>query len=446
MEGHKKRQPWFIWLSAVIALVVVLGTIVSSTAWGAHIMRQSRSLYYQYMPHAGVEARYVRQLVTPDMAHSRIIMWETRQPTEDPVVLYKLAGASDSEIQTVAATRVRFEEDDTIRYLYRAELTGLAANQTYEYQVGQNIVTKDWRILKTAANDTFTALVFPDSQSADYRGWHELVKTAYANNPEAGLFINMGDLVDNGESASQWDAWFDAVEPMISNIPFSGVMGNHEYYSLDWQMKEPTAYDAFFKFKAPTVGLESTAAGDSSRRAFYSYDYGDVHFVVLNTQFQEMNETYRDAVQAEQLTWLEQDLAHTKQPWKVVLMHRDAFTYPHMKAPNRTAGINEMGYMFMPTFEKYNVDLVLSAHYHMYRRRGHVENFQRSETGPYYIITGVAGDVKYANIWLDHPLDEYKSPYLEADNYLVLRKQANSLTVDAYLSDGTQFDTITLTK
>lgn len=446
MKGHKKRQPWFIWLSAVFALVVVLGTIVSSTAWGAHIMRQSRSLYYQYMPHAGVEARYVRQLVTPDMAHSRIIMWETRQPTEDPVVLYKLAGASDSEIQTVVATRVRFEEDDTIRYLYRAELTGLAANQTYEYQVGQNIVTKDWRILKTATNDTFTALVFPDSQSADYNGWHELVKTAYANNPEAGLFINMGDLVDNGESASQWDAWFDAVEPMISNIPFSGVIGNHEYYSLDWQMKEPTAYDAFFKFDAPTVAPESSKAGDSSRRAFYSYDYGDVHFVVLNTQFQEMNETYRDAVQAEQLAWLEQDLANTKQPWKVVLMHRDPFRYPHTKAPNTVPGINEIGDMFMPTFEKYNVDLVLSAHYHMYRRRGHVENFQRSATGPYYIVTGVAGDVKYANIWLDHPLDEYKSPYLEADNYLVLRKQGDSLTVDAYLADGTQFDTVTLTK
>lgn len=111
-----------------------------------------------------------------------------------------------------------------------------------------------------------------------------------------------------------------------------------------------------------------------------------------------------------------------------------------------TAGFSDIGELFMPVFEKYNVDMVLSAHYHMYRRRGHVENFQRSENGPYYIITGVAGDVKYAEIWKDHPLDEYVSPYLDGDNYLVLRKDNNSLTVDAYLADGTKFDSITLRK
>ena len=61
------------------------------------------------------------------------------------------------------------------------------------------------------------------------------------------------------------------------------------------------------------------------------------------------------------------------------------------------------------------------------------------KSGPYYIITGVAGDVKYAEIWKDHPLDEYVSPYLDGDNYLVLRKDNNSLTVDAYLADGTKF-------
>lgn len=446
MKGYIKRQPWLVWLSTVFILVVVIGVIVSSMAWGANIMRQSRSLYYHYVPQAGTEARYVRQLVTPDMAHSRIIMWETSKATEEPVVLYKEAGASDSTIQSVPATMDTLQEDKVVRYIYRAELTQLEPNKTYEYQVGQNVITNDWHTLQTVDHRNFVALVFPDSQSADYRGWHELVETAYTKNPEATFFVNMGDLVDNGESASQWDAWFDAVEPMIANIPLAGVIGNHEYYSLDWQMKEPTAFDTFFKFAAPTAKPDSQQLGDSSRRAFYSYDYGDVHFVVLNTQFQEMNDTYREAVQAEQLAWLEADLANTKQPWKVVLMHRDPFRYPHTKAPNTVPGINEIGDMFMPTFEKYKVDLVLSAHYHMYRRRGHVENFERSATGPYYIVTGVAGDVKYANIWMDHPLDEYKSPYLDGDNYLVLRKQANSLMVEAYLADGTHFDSVILTK
>ena len=54
--------------------------------------------------------------------------------------------------------------------------------------------------------------------------------------------------------------------------------------------------------------------------------------------------------------------------------------------------------------------------------------------------------VKYANIWKEHPLGEYVSPYLDGDNYLVLRKDNNQLTVDAYLADGTQFDSVILSK
>lgn len=446
MEEKKRSKSWFTWVSAMAVLIVVMGVIISSTAWGSGMLRQGRTLYYELMPQAGTEAMYVRQLITPDMTHSRIIMWETHAPEADPVVLYKIAGASDSTIETVPATMERFEEDKTVRYIYRAELTGLTPNSTYEYQVGKNVITKGWHTLHTMDESSFTALIFPDSQSSDYSGWQSLVNTAYKENPEATFFVNMGDLVDNGESAYQWDAWFGAVEPMIANIPFVGVSGNHEYYSLDWQIKEPTAYDHFFKFDAPKAEPYSEAAGDSSRRAFYSYDYGDVHFVVLNTQFNEMNESYRDEVRNEQMAWLEEDLAATTKPWKVVLMHRDTFSYPNTKVARMTAGFSDIGELFMPVFEKYNVDMVLSAHYHMYRRRGHVENFQRSENGPYYIITGVAGDVKYVEIWKDHSLDEYVSPYLDGDNYLVLRKDNNSLTVDAYLADGTKFDSITLRK
>jgi len=42
------------------------------------------------------------------------------------------------------------------------------------------------------------------------------------------IFINMGDLVDNGEDHTQWNLWFEAVENIISAIPIAPVMGNHE--------------------------------------------------------------------------------------------------------------------------------------------------------------------------------------------------------------------------
>ncbi|WP_276757882.1 hypothetical protein [Veillonella seminalis] len=60
MEEKKRGKSWLTWLSAMVALVVVLGVIISSTAWGAGLVRQGRTLYYELLPQAGTEALYVR--------------------------------------------------------------------------------------------------------------------------------------------------------------------------------------------------------------------------------------------------------------------------------------------------------------------------------------------------------------------------------------------------
>ena len=49
-----------------------------------------------------------------------------------------------------------------------------------------------------------------------------------AAEPGRSFFVNMGDLVDNGEDSSQWNAWFGVVEPMAEKIPVAPLMGNHE--------------------------------------------------------------------------------------------------------------------------------------------------------------------------------------------------------------------------
>lgn len=246
-----------------------------------------------YVPIGDGEVRFIRQLITADSSTSRTIMWESVKPEASPVVEYRLKdGAatkqtvakqtaaksqdSDSKIQSVAATESVLTDDDVTRYLYTATLTGLTPRTTHEYRVGYENKRGDWHPLTTAGSgankvattddaantsattgdaeaaksEDFTALIFPDSQSADYRGWDALAKEAYKRNPTAAFFINMGDLVDNGEDALQWDAWFTAVEPMIEDIPFVGVMGNHETYNLQWQVREPKVYLSLFDFLA----------------------------------------------------------------------------------------------------------------------------------------------------------------------------------------------------
>lgn len=434
-----------------------------------------------YVPIGDGEVRFIRQLITADSSTSRTIMWESVKPEASPVVEYRLKdGAatkqtvakqtaaksqdSDSKIQSVAATESVLTDDDVTRYLYTATLTGLTPRTTYEYRVGYENKRGDWHPLTTAGSgankvattddaantsattgdaeaaksEDFTALIFPDSQSADYRGWDALAKEAYKRNPTAAFFINMGDLVDNGEDASQWDAWFTAVEPMIEDIPFVGVIGNHETYNLQWQVREPKVYLSLFDF--PAVPQRE----DNNR--YYSFDYNDVHFVVLDTQLAERPEAERAQALAREEAWLRQDLATTKARWKVVLMHKDILRYPNTKRPDTVPGITDMGYVFMPIFDAYHVDAVVSAHYHMYRRRGHIKDFKRDESGPLYIISGVAGDVRYATLWKSHPLDTFVSPYPAEANYIVLTKTDDRLTFEAYLPNGTKFDEVQVNK
>ncbi|SUP43281.1 purple acid phosphatase family protein [Veillonella criceti] len=395
--------------------------------------------YHKYMPIPNSKPLHIRQLVTPDMSTRRIILWETKELQANSIIKYKIKGSSDDTIQTVYAVSEMFEDDKEKRYIYRVDLRDLEPNQDYVYQVGREGYTDDeWHSLSTKASKQFSALIFPDSQSKDYSQWANLVKTAYSQNPNVQFFANLGDLVDNGESASQWNAWFNAVNPMIANVPFAGVIGYHELYAHDSKLRAPLAYAHFFPFVQANSSLR--------REPYYSFDYGDVHFIVIDTEFDAVPELLRQDMITMELIWLTNDLEQSKGTWNVVLMHRDVLAYEEVQNPFSKSGFSDIGKTFMPIFEKYKVDLVLSGHYHMYRRHGHISEFKRSETGPYYIVSGVAGDIYYNEHWKPHPLDVYAPARDDKSNYLVLSRQGETLMVKAFWFDGTLFDEVVLRK
>ena len=100
----------------------------------------------------------------------------------------------------------------------------------------------------------------------------------------------------------------------------------------------------------------------------------------------------------------------------------------------------------MPIFDEYGVDLVLSAHLHTYRDRGHIRDFVRDAAGPLYLLTGIAGDVQYKGLWKRHALDVYEAPQPEDRNYLVLDASENKLTVTGYTKTGEEMHTSVLEK
>lgn len=423
---------------AIVALAaLVTGGYLYKDAIQSRIARTAAVVSGQEIkPLLDSESRYIRQIVAKDNSMSRTIMWQSDSSEPDAVIEYRLVGSDD--IKTLSATDTAFTDDGSTTYIHEGTITDLTPDTKYEYRVGYSTDRRsDWYPLETAGAGEYEVLIYPDSQSGDYSGWEQIVKNSADRNPNAALYISMGDLVDNGEQAYQWRTWLDSIKPLSARIPLAPTLGNHEMYTLDWKMREPRAYLSYFD-----VPNNGNATFD---HRYYSYDYGDVHYVVLDTQLYESthednHDTHHPDLYDVQVQWLRQDLASNTKKWTVVLMHRDPFQYAFDRpGASRAAGFDEEGVLFMPIFDEFHVDLVLSAHLHSYRNRGHVRNFDRDASGPLYILTGIAGDARRPK-WKQHPLDVYVIPDREASNYMTMTVTPNRLVVRAFLADGTQVD------
>ena len=383
-----------------------------------------------------IEADFIRQIITSDPSVSRTIMWQSWSVQSAAAVEWREADAA--AVQRAVATNEDFTDDGRTAVLHVAGIEGLLPGRRYEYRLVNGEEASEWRTLTTPAErGDFKVLIFPDSQSSDYSVWRDVAQRAWQRNRDAGFFVNMGDLVDNGEDHTQWDAWLSAAAPMIECIPFAPVMGNHETYDRNWQVRLPEAY--LQEFAVPDNGSEAFF------RYYYSFDSGPCHFAVLNTQMDE-TASFKQGLLEEQLAWLPKDMEKSRKRWKIALLHKDVLQYRIHNRPERKEGISDVGEVFMPVFDKLGIDLVLTAHLHTYRNRGHIEAFRRSPKGPVYILTGVAGDVRYPNLWVDHALDEAVAPQPETDNYLVLEAKDAQLVVECFLPDGTRIERVEMVK
>lgn len=427
MKAKYKKIIAFSLAAAVIAAVSAYTWLPGTKTVARQGVKATKAAAAHYLSTDAVDASNIRQVITADSTTSRTFMWQSDYAEENPVVEYRQAGDDDSLMQLPASSDA-FSDDGVTTYIHTAAVSDLKPGTAYEYRVGAGDKRSSWQSFHTAQGHDFKALIFPDSQSSDYSVWAATAQPAWQRNQDAQFFINMGDLVDNGQDHYQWNAWFDVVGDMIARIPVVPLLGNHETYNKDWKVRMPEAY--LHLFALPRIDREKY------QNQFYSFDYGDVHFVVLNTQSQELAD-FEPSLDEDEVAWFKEDMAKTTKKWKIVLMHKDPLQYGFANRPEpREEGFSPEGRLWMPLFDQYGVDAVLSAHLHTYRDRGHIRNFQRDESGPLYLITGVAGNVQYPGLWKQHSLDEYVAPQPETDNYMTLEATDDSLTFRSFLPDG----------
>ncbi|WP_443873140.1 metallophosphoesterase family protein, partial [Mitsuokella multacida] len=245
----------------------------------------------------------------------------------------------------------------------------------------------------------------------------------------------------NGQSDWHWQSFFAALlAGRAKAIPFAPVMGNHECYGLDWKFALPRRYLASF-----------AVPGNGSRDFpgyYYSFDYGPAHFIVLNTQFEELD-GLKPGLWQEELLWLKHDAAASHKPWKIVLMHKDVIAYDeYQPGTGHTGGISDVGHDFMKSFDALGIDLVLTGHMHTYRNRGHIYDEMPSDHGPTYLMFGPAGNERYT-VPPDTDFDKVSLDQSDPGryrNYMTLAVTPTKCIATCHLEDGTTVDRVVLTK
>lgn len=410
-------------LCKVVAVVgLVLGTITG--LWSAP-------------QEVNAAARHITLTWAADARTTQTITWQTDFRVVGGKVQYgepSKGGVFPNIFRTVDAEVSGLATNEGNSSVHSATLTGLKPGTKYLYRVSDGDSWSEINSFRTSPVNVsrFKMLVFGDSQSMNYDMWSDTLHQAYQANPDAAFMINVGDLVDVGLDYGQWRGWFAAGTGVIDHIPVVPVVGNHETYTGGRGFSMPLLFTG--QFRLPDNGPEGL------KGQVYSFDYGNVHFSVLDSQAGEEREFAPHMIE-EQQVWLDQDLARTTKLWKIVLIHRPLYD-------NRSKDGNaHLRSAFRPIFDKYHVDVVLAGHDHAYTRsyplRGEV--VVESTVGTRYITTGRSGTKFYHRTEAKEWNEFFYNP-TDAPNYLTVEVAGRNLTVKAFKQSGELLDNWSITK
>lgn len=279
-----------------------------------------------------------------------------------------------------------------------AKISGLTPGKKYLFRVGNS--TYGWWSktgeFKTAdGSDEVTFLHVTDSQGQNekqYKVFADVLDTALEMYDDTDLVIHSGDMTDYGSNVKYWQYFFGCSENMIKN-PMMAVAGNHEEMG-----DTPALLDNFV--------LPDSVEQDTSNGYYYSFDYNNIHFIMLNT-----NDTTSDGLGEAQLKWLKYDAARSNAKWKIVVLHKATYSNGSHYDDSEIKGMREQFASLMPEL---GIDMVFQGHDHVYLRTNamngnEIVDVETTETtfksttyqtkvdpdGTVYAITGASGCKNY---------------------------------------------------
>ncbi|WP_404424738.1 purple acid phosphatase family protein [Nibricoccus sp. IMCC34717] len=340
------RLPLFRTLSALLTL-----SAFSACAQDAATRIQTTDTPSQPAPSAVVTRGPYLQSASP---HGIVIRWRTAVPVIGRVSLGEAPARLLREITGTAPTGE-----------HELAIDGLKPSTTYFYRIGVagSADSSDEPVAfrtppAPGATDPARIWVLGDAGMADAN--QRSVRDAFAQWSEGRLpdfVLQLGDNAYNdGTDAEFQRALFEMYPEWLKRVPFWSCLGNHE---TDQSTEFVDTYPYFQQHTFPTRG--ECGGVPSGAEHFYSFDYGNVHVISLDSTTADRSPTGRMA------TWLQADLAATRADWVLCIFHHPPYTRGSHDSDHEKPLV-EMRENILPLLEAGGVDLVLSGHSHCYER------------------------------------------------------------------------------
>lgn len=271
---------------------------------------------------------------------------------------------------------------------------------------------------------------------------------------------------------------------VFSHLPFCPSPGNHDYNSV-WEESTllgiPYTNIALSSHTGPYFDIvEVPKYGEaggypSQHEVFYSFDYGDVHFLSLNSEVFDYTLSY-DGIN-QMIDWIEADLQQNTAKFTIAYFHQPPYSKgSHDSDDAYELVMKAMREKVIPVLESYDVDLVVNGHSHVFERsyliKGHTgdsdsfnssmlmdgSNGQIDQGTPYikdgsnataegtvYVVCGNSGSSETSPS-LNHPVMVYTDGGSSAYGSFVIDVYKNRLDGRYLKYDGTVDDHFTILK
>ena len=333
------------------------------------------------------------------------------QQLTDSSVIIKWRGDADAACIGTSANNLatRIAATATEGDHKEALVTGLSARTTYHYSIGgapeapagQHFTTAPARGELPAGGATRLWLIGDsgtggDDEREDYEGDAAEVLAGLQSFVEADgkpvdLFLMLGDnAYAVGSDFNYQQAVFDIYPDLLKTTSLWPTIGNHEMGIgflfgslaiaglgtsadpdswLETAESEPVRMPYLDIFSLPA---QAEAGGvPSGTEQYYSFDYGNVHVVSLDSQLSARDPEQLAAMQ----NWLIDDLGSNDLDWTVVIFHHPPYSKGANHDSDDAAKLNgfdlpqqDMREKFVPIFDEYGVDVVYNGHSHSYER------------------------------------------------------------------------------